>query len=183
MKDNVTYLNQKNRINKKKLIIFIILILIILSILTVFLIYLNNEEFRRFWDIKVLRKNIEESDLATIEIADTNGANIFAFSNYIAVFKDNTLVEYNQNGKQTKEMKIELTTPLIANNDNYAVMAEKNGNKIYLIQKESVLWQKELEGNISRISVNHDGYVSVILSGTAYKSVIVLFNSKRRRSI
>ena len=183
MKNNITYMNQKNKINKKKLIIFISLMVIILSILTIFIIYLNNEGFRRFWDIKVLRKNIEESNLTTIEIADTNGANIFALSNYIAVFRNNTLVEYNQYGKQTKEIKIEITTPVIANNDNYAVIAEKNGQKIYLIQKDNVLWQKELEGNISRINVNENGYVSVILSGTAYKSVIVLFDYKRRGSV
>ena len=40
----------------------------------------------------------------------------------------------------------------------------------------NVLWQNTLNGNISKISVNKNGYVSVILSGTSYKSIVVSFS-------
>lgn len=56
-------------------------------------------------------------------------------------------------------------------------MAEKEKQKIYLISGDKIVWQKELEGNISRISVNKNGYVSVILTGTTYKSVIQTFDA------
>ena len=35
-----------------------------------------------------------------------------------------------------------------------------------------------MDGNISKISVNNNGYVSVILTGTTYKSVIAIFDEK-----
>lgn len=37
---------------------------------------------------------------------------------------------------------------------------------------------KRFKGNISRINVNKNGYVSVIITGTTYKSIIQTFDSQ-----
>ena len=39
-----------------------------------------------------------------------------------------------------------------------------------------MLWSKDVDGQISRINVNQNGFVSVIVSGTSYKSVISTFS-------
>ena len=57
------------------------------------------------------------------------------------------------------------------------VLAEKDGQRIYLISGSNILWQNDLEGSISRVNVNKNGYVSVIIKTTIYKSVVVFFNN------
>ena len=48
---------------------------------------------------------------------------------------------------------------------------------MYMVSDSSLKWEKELEGNISRVTVNKSGYSAVILTGTAYKSVIILLDN------
>ena len=61
-------------------------------------------------------------------------------------------------------------------NNRYLAIAEEKGQKIYLIENKEIKWEQSIEGNISQINVNKNGYVSVILSGTSYKSIIVTFS-------
>lgn len=176
-KDNVTYINDFNKkINKKKLIIAGILGAIILIWLICFIIYAFNAQFRMFCDIYIFRKEIEENNATQVKISDINVSNVFAFSNYIAVIKDNVMTKYNSAGNEESTLKIEITKPLIDTNGNYAAIAEKLGQKIYLVKNNEIVWENTLSGNISTVDVNENGYVSVILSGTSYKSVIILYD-------
>ena len=54
--------------------------------------------------------------------------------------------------------------------------AEKNGQKVYLISAGTILWETSVEGNISEVNVNENGYVSIIIKNTTYKSVIVFYD-------
>ena len=162
--------------NKKKLIISIIVGVIVLIFLAIYIIYSVNESFRNWWDVTILRKNINESSLPYIQIDNVETDNIFAYSNCIAYIKDNNVLVYDSGANRIKSIEVQVTTPLIATNGEYALLAEKEGQKLYLISRDEVLWEKEIEGNISRVNVNNNGYVSVIVSGTSYKSVIILFD-------
>lgn len=178
-KDNITYLKDTNgkKINKKKLIITIVVGILIAIFLIIFAVYAMNEEFRTFFDVYILRKDIEEDSLASIKVDNLSVDNVFAYSNYIAVLKDNIITSYNSSAKAETEINVEISTPIIDTNGDYVAIAEKNGQKLYLIYKNEIAWKKDLEGNISRINVNPNGYVSIILSGTSYKSVIVLYDN------
>ena len=167
---------EKKGINKKKISVVIAIALFLLTIIIIYLIYSFNEPFRNWWDVKILRKNINEENLAYIELDNVSENNILAYSNQIAFLKDNNLSIYNSNANKIANINMQITTPIIATNGEYAVIAEKEGQRIYLISRSEVLWEKELEGNISRVNVNNNGYVSVIVSGTSYKSVITLFD-------
>ena len=165
------------KINIKKIIIVIFLIIIIATVSGLYITYSVNESFRIWWDINVLRKNIEEQNLAYIDIESVDKNSVFAYSSYIAYVKDNKINTYDSSGNKAKEIGVQITNPLINTKDEYAVIAEENGQKIYLIYKNEIIWEKELEGNITRINVTSVGYVSVIVSGTSYKSVIILFDN------
>ena len=166
----------EKKINKKKLIIAIIIGVIILIIFAIYMIYSVNEGFRNWWDINVLRKNIKEENLSYIQIDNVEPECIFAYSNCIAYIKDNKVAVYDSWANKIKTIEVQVTTPLIATNGEYAILAEKEGQKLYLISRDEILWEKEVEGNISRVNVNSNGYTSVIVSGTSYKSVIILFD-------
>lgn len=57
------------------------------------------------------------------------------------------------------------------------VLAKKGGNIIYLISNKNIIWQKEIEGNITNINVNKNGYVSIVISGTSHKSIVQTYDS------
>ena len=177
-KNNITYIEngQTKKINKKKLVIAIIIASVIVIFAILFAVYALNEQFRTFCDTYVFAKDIEENNLNSIEIENINSSNVFAFSNSIAIIKENTIKTYNMSGKEENNINLEITTPLVATNSEYMAIAENFGQKIYLIYKNDIIWKKDLEGQISRVSVNQNGYISVVLSGTSYKSVIVLFD-------
>ena len=56
------------------------------------------------------------------------------------------------------------------------VLAEKNGQKIYLISGGSIVWQNTIQGSISEVNVNENGYVSIVIKNTTSKSVIAFYD-------
>lgn len=176
--ENVLYFgdNTKKSINKTKVAGLIIISILILLITIFYAIYAGNERVRTFFDEHLLHKDIEGDNLKYIRIEDYDKSNIFAFSDYIAVLKDNKLSTYSSSGKKEAENKIEISTPITSSSGKYLSIAEQDASKIYLLAGNTIKWEKDLEGTIERVNVNSFGYTSVILSGTAYKSVVVLFD-------
>lgn len=168
--------DENKTINKKRLIGVIILVILIVVFLILYLYYVNNEKFRKYLDENILLKNIEENNLKFIEVEDYDNSNIFAFSKYIAILRDNILTTYNTSGKKEAENKIEISEPIFYSNEKFLIIAEKNASKVYLMSDNTIKWEKDLEGNITRVNVNSNGYSSIILSGTAYKSVVLLLD-------
>ncbi len=175
---NLLYFNQDEvkTINKKKIIGVGILLAIICFILVIYLVYAANENFRAFMDANILNKSIEQDNLKSITLENYDNSNIFAYSKYIAILKDNTLTTYNSSGKIEAENNIQITNPITTSNGKYLIIAEQDSSKIYLLKDNNIRWEKTLEGNISRISVNSSGYSAIILKGTAYKSVVLLLD-------
>ena len=175
---NLLYFNQDEvkTINKKKIIGVGILLAIICFILVIYLVYAANENFRAFMDANILNKSIEQDNLKSITLENYDNSNIFAYSKYIAILKDNTLTTYNSSGKIEAENNIQITNPITTSNGKYLIIAEQDSSKIYLLKDNNIRWEKTLEGNISRISVNSSGYSTIILKGTAYKSVVLLLD-------
>ena len=47
---------------------------------------------------------------------------------------------------------------------------------MYLITDKDISWQANTEGNISKVYVNKNGYVAVVITDTSYKTVIEMYN-------
>lgn len=167
----------EKKLNKKKLTVAIIIAIIIVLSIILFTIYSLNKNFRDVVDKYVLMKNIVEDSTAIITIDENETNNVYAYDKHITVLNKNTLSNYNSSGKLESELTVEISSPIIATNGKYLLIAEKNKSKIYLISGSEKIWEKDLEGNITQISVNKNGYVAVILSGTTYKSVIQTFDA------
>ena len=166
----------KKQINKKKIIITISIGIILLVTAITMLLYYSSRDARKFLDKYLFRKNITQEKLDSIELDYDSNINVFAYNKYICVLAENKLMEYNSSGKIEKEIPLEINTPVYSVNNKYIAISEYNGSKLNLISNSKILWSKDVDGNISKINVNNNGYVSVILSGTSYKSVIVTFD-------
>ena len=158
---------------KKKIIIISGAILIV-ALIVIISLYVANEPTREWIDTYILRKNVIEEDLPTIALENEN-ANVYAYDNHIVVLQENNLVIYNSSAKEETTINVSITTPIFADSGNYLLVADKNGQNVYLIYNTSLQWQKTMEGNISAITVNENGAVGVVITGTTYKSVIVMY--------
>lgn len=162
----------KKKINKKKLAKIVLLVFFILLIITFISIYSYNEKCRDIFDKYIFRKDVYSESLTTISLDNVSNNNVYAYDKYIVVQQQNTLKFYNKYGNQEQVLDIEISNPIFDSNGEYLCIAEKNGKKIYLISNKNILWQKDIEGNISDINVNKNGYVSIIISGTSYKTIV-----------
>lgn len=162
-------------LNKAKVAAAIIIIILVLITTTVVTLYIVNPNVRNFMDKYILFKHVDESDCPYITLERDEKVNICAYHNYVAVLENHELKLYNSSGKEVQKFKINISSPIFSIQDNYLVIAEKDQQKCYLIKDKKIIWEKDIEGQISRINVNQNGYVSVIVSGTSYKSVITTF--------
>lgn len=176
--DKVIKFRKDRKFNKKKLFILIAIVVLIVLIITSAIIYNTNKNFRNFMDKYVFRKDVTEENVPTIEIDYESNTNIFTYGKYICVLAENTLNEYSSSGKKEKEVKIEINNPIYDVNGKYLVIAENSSQKIYLISDDHVIWEKNVDGNLNKVTVNKNGYVCAIVTGTTHKSVIITFDAK-----
>lgn len=167
----------KKEINKRKVCKLVIIILIIILFISITTLYTTNEKCREILDKYIFRKEVYENNLPTIQVDSSKNVNIYAYDKYITVLDQNKLKLYNKIGNEEHSLDIEVSSPIFEANGDYLGIAEKNGQKVCLIYNENIVWQKDIEGNISSINVNKNGYVSVIISGTSYKTVVQTFDS------
>ena len=167
--------DEEKSLNKKKVIIAVIVAIVIVIAGIIGTLYVVNQNVRDFMDTYVFFKTVKENSLAYINIDTEENIHTYAYYNHVVVLKNNKLTLYNSSGKEEENFEVNISTPLFASQDNYLVVAEKGHQKIYLIKDKRIVWEKSVEGQISRVSINENGYVSIIVTGTSYKSVITTY--------
>lgn len=169
---------QPRKINRKKLIMMILITILIIAIIVIMILYASIKPFRKFFDKYVFRKIVSEEKLVSIQLDYDSNVNLIGYNQYICVLAENTLKQYRSSGDLANEIKLEISNPVYNVNNKYLAISEKGSSKIYLIVDNKIAWEKEVDGNIAKIDVNRNGYVTVILTGTTYKSVIVTYDVK-----
>lgn len=165
------------KINKKNLIISICIIIFILLLIIGFSLYIANQNVRDFFDIYLFKKNISSNNSTKIDFNDDESTFVFSYDKYIAILNKNNFTTYNSSGNKAFNINTEISNPTTSSSNRFICLAEKNGQRVYLINGQNIAWQKDIEGNISKVNVNKNGYVSVIVTGTSYKSVVITFDS------
>lgn len=156
-----------------KISLFIIFIAIIASLLFE---YKYNEQFREFFDVKVLRKEISNENTTQIDISSKTSPYVYTYNKYITILDKNTLEVYTSSSKPDFTLDIAVTNPIYADSNRFLCIAEKAGSKVFLISGQNIIWQKDIEGQIHKINLNKNGYVAVATSNSGYKTIITLYN-------
>lgn len=167
------YSQGPKKLNTKRLIKTSIVFAVIIIIIVLFAMYVGNNEFRGWTDKYIFGKEMTENTGSIIDVDMDSNSYVYAYDKYVVVLSKNHLQSYSSAGNKESDIEITITNPLFASNGRYLCVAEKSGNKIYLISGEHILWQMDLENEISQISVNRNGYVSV-----SHKSLVKLFNDE-----
>lgn len=169
---------EQKKINKKKVIISVIIAIALIAFITVAIIYSNNKNARNWIDKNILQKEKTQNNLPSIEIEESDNSNIYAFNKYIGVLNKNNFKIYDSTGKEENKLTLEITKPIFNFDNRYLVVAEEKGKKVYLIEDKEIVWEKEVEGSISQVVVNKNGYVAVTVVDTLYKTTIEMYDNK-----
>lgn len=171
------YGNATGRVlNKRKVAVTIAITVIIIVVMIFSLLYICSPKFRNWADMHILMKVVNQGTLPSVDIDTSENVSIYAYDKYIALLSNNKLEIYNGSAKKVETIELNVSNPLFEANGKYATVAEKGKKSVYLLSGTRKLWGRDIEGSISRISVNENGYVSVVCSGTTYKSVIIVFD-------
>lgn len=171
----------KEKNNQKNIAIAIIVALLIIAIITTIVIYCVNEPIREWIDKNILRKEVRQDNVTAIELKESENPIVYAFNKYIGVLNKNKFLIYGNNGNKEKELEMEVSNPVFDSANRFLVMAEKKGKKLYLMTDKEITWEANVEGSISQVHVNKNGYVAVVMTDTNYKTVINMYNPEGTR--
>ena len=167
---------EPQKVNKKKIIIAIIIAIIVVTAIITIGLYNTNKQARTWIDNNIFRKEIQQDKAVTIEIAENQDSNIYAFNKYIGILDKTNFTIYGNTGNTEHELEIQISNPIFNSANRFLAIAENKGQKLYLITDKEITWEAEVEGNISQILVNKNGYVAVVIVDTSYKTVIKMYN-------
>ncbi len=168
----------KERKKNKKMVKLTVVTTIAIIVLIIVALYMANRNFSSFVDTYILRKEISEDRANSITIDTENLSLIYTYDKKLVVYSDGSVNFYNADAKQTGSIEITLSKPIADSGDKYLALGDYESQKICLIKSDSLVWQKDIEGKISKIAVNKEGYVAVSVTGTTYESIVMLFNPK-----
>lgn len=167
----------KRRFNIKRTLKLGFSILFFMFIIIMISLYIAEENFRKWTDENIFRKEISAKDAIIVDL-DTNKKNqIYAYSDYIAIFNPKQISLYNINGKCENTIDIDINKAIFDSSDKYLAIAEDNGKNFCLIFEKTYLWAGTEEGEILQICVNKNGYVAVVTTDNTYKSIVNVYNS------
>jgi len=172
------FIKKEKKMSKRKLALAIFIGILIISVITMFIIYCINSKFRNWVDIKILQKEIKQEDTVLIDFTGDSNSNIYAFDKNIVILENKLLKIYNSSGVEEAAITIDIKNPIFDTAGKYLTIAEKNGEIVYLLKDNKVLWNTTIEGKIDDIEINENGYVGIIISDISYKNIINVFNAE-----
>jgi len=160
----------------KKIIILVIIIIFVIAIMTTIGVYFFNTKFRNWCDENVLKKQLLQENTEYIELEGDENTQVYAYDKYICLFRKKTLEFYNKVGTKVDEIELDLKKAIFTSAGRYMAICEEDGQKFYLICGKEKIFESEVEGSITQIDVSRNGYVSVVISNSSYKSIIDVYN-------
>ncbi len=169
---------KESKLNKKKLISIILIIIVIILTITIVSVYNSNAEAREWINVNILRKQILQEDVNIIEITEVPSQNVFAFNSNICIVNKNKLDVYNQLGGLENSVDMEISNPIFATANRFLAVAESEGQRVYVTDGKNILWQTSIEGNISQIHINKNGYTAIVITETTHKTVVQVHDNE-----
>lgn len=168
----------KEKQKNKRMFKYSLIIIIAVLVLVIVSLYIANKPFKSFIDTYILRREVRENNTNSIAIDTDNCSLIYAYDKNITTYIGGRVVFYDLHGKESGNIEIAFSKPIANSKENYLVIGDSGAQKICLINKNELIWQKDVEGKISKVSVNENGYVAVSTTGTTYESMVMIYNEK-----
>lgn len=132
----------KGKMSLKNKILIAIAIITVISIVALISVYILNETARDWINIYILRKEVVEDDIASIELDVDKTEYVYAYDRYICILTDGKLAIYNSYASKEAELELQISNPIYAESNNYLGVAESNGQKVCLISERKSIMGK-----------------------------------------
>ena len=163
---------------RRKTIIKIVFVsILVFATIIIASLYVTDSNFRLSID-KMFNREVYENNLKSIEISSEDNPIVHSYDKYIVVLSKGVLKCYDKTGKNVSSVEVNITSPMMKSNEKYLVIGEKGGKNFCVVYENELLWKGSVEGSISQININSNGYVSVIVTNTTYKSVVIAYNDE-----
>jgi len=151
--------------NKKYIICFMIFICVCFLSIG----YFNYEKIINFfedreWEIADSFATLQLESISQVEAGKD-----------LLVLTNSAMELYGSNAKREYQETMVTTGIYCDSCEEYMVVATKDTNTIYLLKGSEVAWKNAFNWSILNVSVNKNGYVTVIYSQSGYKSSIKIF--------
>lgn len=163
-------------LNIRKIVMIIIIGIIAVAVIGIFSLYIAEEDFRKWVDISILRKDVTSENVATIDLNVDKNNQIYCYNKYICILNEKNLKLYNQTGENITDISVYINTAIFSSNDKYLAIAEKNGQEFCVITDKTYSWRQKVDGEILQVNINKNGYVALITTDTTYKSIITVYD-------
>lgn len=171
-------IQSQQKIKYRKLALLIGILLIIVSIIIMIFVYIYNTNFRKWCDKNIFGKEISQENTKSIDIEEGENVQVYAYEKYICVLRKKKLEYYNKLGTKVDSIDIDINNAVFTSAGRYMAISEKDGQKFYLICGKEKIYEEKIEGNISQINVSRNGYVSLVILNTSYKTVVDIYDKK-----
>lgn len=168
----------KERKKNRKMIKITAITMVCIVVLVVVALYMANNTFSSFIDTYVLRKEISEGSINSVTIDTENISLVYPYENNLVIYADGNINFYNTEAKQVGNIELTLSKPIADGKGKYLALADYESQKVCLVKSNSLVWQKDVEGKISKVTVNKQGYVAISVTGTTYESIVMVYNPK-----
>ncbi len=165
----------------KKIVIIIILVILLIFAIILASLYISKKDIRDWIDIHLLRKVLTENDVELLNLNTDKSNQIYVYSKYIALLNDKSLTLYNSYGENMTSIDVNINSAIFDSNDKYLAIAEDKGKEVCLLLDKTYLWSIRTDSDILQIHVNKNGYVAVITSDIANKSILILYNPEGKK--
>jgi len=165
----------EKKINRKAIIPLIAIGSVILIIIIISMLYLFNKNIRTWIDKNIFRKEVMQDKVATIDLKEEH-TNVYAFNKYIGILSKNEFIIYDNTGNKQDSLEIQISNPIFDSANRFLAIAESKGQKVYMVADKNVIWEDSVDGDISQIHINKNGYVAVVIVNTSHKTVVAMYD-------
>ena len=176
---------QKNSVNKDNKarnafsFIFLVCVVFIIALLTVISVLKSGQyDFSRIQSVIALvtKENQDQpGDKVTNLSTVVSGGSSYAYvpcGRYLYVSSGQDITVYDATGQAVHKEIIEITEPVTAYNAEIALIGDRNDKIVYIYKGLKRIASLELKGTIRHMTVNDDGYISILCDDTdAYSKV------------
>lgn len=166
---------ETKKVNIKKIIMLIAMIVFIIVCIIFISIYLSSAEFRKWIDKNVIGKEISSENATIINISPDDNPQIVTYNKFIATLSKNSLNIYNDSGNKESTLNIKVNNAVFNSSGRFLGIAENGGQRVYLLEGKNIQWEDDIEGEVSQIYVNKNGYMAIVITNTNYKSVVSIY--------
>ena len=164
--------------NKKKILWLILAVAAVVCIVAVVLLWDQSSfDGLRRSIIYATAKKDANGCAELYQYAGDQTSQFAALEGSLVELSANQMMLINEKGDTLVNESIRFAAPTLIGNENCAVAYDTGGTELYVLGSKGILWTMESEDEILAVTLNADGYVTVVGNKSGYKAAVRVYNN------